>query len=51
LDVPITADLAPLTDRFNVLIDFTRPAATIGSSGPLSGRRQGDGDRHDRPLD
>ncbi|CDH46248.1 MAG: 4-hydroxy-tetrahydrodipicolinate reductase [Candidatus Competibacteraceae bacterium] len=29
LSLPITADLAPLTDRFNVLIDFTRPAATL----------------------
>ena len=29
LDLPITADLAPLTDRFNVLIDFTCPAATL----------------------
>lgn len=29
LNLPITADLAPLTDRFHVLIDFTRPAATL----------------------
>ncbi|MDS4040031.1 MAG: 4-hydroxy-tetrahydrodipicolinate reductase [Candidatus Competibacter sp.] len=29
LDVPITADLASLTDHFDVLIDFTRPAATL----------------------
>ena len=29
LDVPITADLASLADRFEVLIDFTRPAATL----------------------
>ncbi|HHW76254.1 MAG TPA: 4-hydroxy-tetrahydrodipicolinate reductase [Xanthomonadaceae bacterium] len=29
LDVPITADLTPLSDRFDVLIDFTRPAATL----------------------
>jgi len=29
LDVPIATDLAPLTDRFDVLIDFTRPAATL----------------------
>ena len=29
LDLPIVADLAPLTDRFEVLIDFTRPAATL----------------------
>jgi 4-hydroxy-tetrahydrodipicolinate reductase len=29
LNLPITAHLAPLTDRFNVLIDFTRPAATL----------------------
>ena len=29
LNLPITVDLAPLTDRFNVLIDFTRPAATL----------------------
>jgi len=29
LDVSIAADLAPLTDRFDVLIDFTRPAATL----------------------
>jgi 4-hydroxy-tetrahydrodipicolinate reductase len=29
LDVPITADLIPFIDRFDVLIDFTRPAATL----------------------
>ena len=29
LDAPIVADLAALTDRFEVLIDFTRPAATL----------------------
>ena len=29
LGVPITADLASLADRFEVLIDFTRPAATL----------------------
>lgn len=29
LDLPITADLAPLIDQFEVLIDFTRPAATL----------------------
>ena len=29
LDLPIVADLAPLTDRFDVLIDFTRPVATL----------------------
>ena len=29
LDVPITADFAPLSDRFDMLIDFTRPAATL----------------------
>ncbi len=29
LGVPITAELASLTDRFDLLIDFTRPAATI----------------------
>lgn len=29
LDLPIVADLAPLTDRFAALIDFTRPAATL----------------------
>ncbi len=29
LDFPIVADLAPLTDQFDVLIDFTRPAATL----------------------
>lgn len=28
LNVPINADLAALTDRFDVLIDFTRPKAT-----------------------
>ncbi|HRD67331.1 MAG TPA: 4-hydroxy-tetrahydrodipicolinate reductase [Candidatus Competibacter sp.] len=28
-NVSIVADLAPLTDRFDVLIDFTRPAATL----------------------
>lgn len=28
-DVIIAVDLAPLTDRFDVLIDFTRPAATL----------------------
>ncbi len=29
LNLPIVANLAPLIDRFNVLIDFTRPAATL----------------------
>jgi len=29
LNVPITTDLAPLIDHFDVLIDFTRPAATL----------------------
>lgn len=29
LDVVIATDLTPLTDRFDVLIDFTRPAATL----------------------
>jgi 4-hydroxy-tetrahydrodipicolinate reductase len=29
LDLPITTELAPLADRFDVLIDFTRPAATV----------------------
>lgn len=29
LELPITADLAPLIDQFDVLIDFTRPAATL----------------------
>jgi 4-hydroxy-tetrahydrodipicolinate reductase len=29
LDVAIATDLTPLTDRFDVLIDFTRPAATL----------------------
>jgi 4-hydroxy-tetrahydrodipicolinate reductase len=29
LGVPIVADLTPLADRFDVLIDFTRPAATL----------------------
>ncbi|HAS51334.1 MAG TPA: 4-hydroxy-tetrahydrodipicolinate reductase [Gammaproteobacteria bacterium] len=29
LNVPITADLMPLIDRFDALIDFTRPAATL----------------------
>lgn len=29
LNVPIVADLAPLADRFDILIDFTRPAATL----------------------
>lgn len=29
LNVPIAADLAPLVERFNMLIDFTRPAATL----------------------
>ena len=29
LNVPITADLAPLVGHFDVLIDFTRPAATL----------------------
>ncbi|MFO7641691.1 MAG: 4-hydroxy-tetrahydrodipicolinate reductase [Candidatus Competibacteraceae bacterium] len=29
LDIPIVADLAPLTDRFEILIDFTRPSATL----------------------
>ena len=29
LNVPIIADLAPLIDRFDVLIDFTRPIATM----------------------
>ncbi len=29
LNIPITADLAPLIERFDVLIDFTRPAATL----------------------
>lgn len=29
LGIPITADLAPLVDRFDLLIDFTKPAVTI----------------------
>lgn len=29
LNIPMTADLTPLIDRFDVLIDFTRPAATL----------------------
>lgn len=29
LNIPITADLTPLIDGFDVLIDFTRPAATL----------------------
>ncbi len=29
LNVPVTADLTPLIDRFDILIDFTRPAATL----------------------
>ncbi len=29
LNVPIVANLAPLVERFDVLIDFTRPAATL----------------------
>jgi 4-hydroxy-tetrahydrodipicolinate reductase len=29
LNVPIAADLAPLVERFDLLIDFTRPAATL----------------------
>ena len=29
LDIPIVADLAPLADRFKILIDFTRPDATL----------------------
>ncbi len=29
LNIPVSADLGPLTDRFDVLIDFTRPAATL----------------------
>ncbi len=29
LGVPIVADLTPLTDRFDVLVDFTRPSATL----------------------
>ena len=29
LNVAITADLAPLVEHFDVLIDFTRPAATL----------------------
>ncbi len=29
LNLPIAADLTPLIDRFDVLIDFTRPAATL----------------------
>lgn len=29
MDVAISADLAPLADRFDVLIDFTRPAVTL----------------------
>lgn len=28
-DIPIIADLTPATDRFEVLIDFTRPTATL----------------------
>ncbi|MFO1424411.1 MAG: 4-hydroxy-tetrahydrodipicolinate reductase [Candidatus Competibacteraceae bacterium] len=31
LNVPIVADLAPLGNRFDVLIDFTRPAATLAN--------------------
>ncbi|MCB1794271.1 MAG: 4-hydroxy-tetrahydrodipicolinate reductase [Candidatus Competibacteraceae bacterium] len=29
LGIPITADLAPLVDHFDLLIDFTKPAVTI----------------------
>jgi 4-hydroxy-tetrahydrodipicolinate reductase len=29
LNIPITADLTPFMDCFDVLIDFTRPAATL----------------------
>lgn len=29
LGIPIVADLTPLTDRFEILVDFTRPAATL----------------------
>lgn len=29
LGIPITVDLAPLVDRFDLLIDFTKPAVTI----------------------
>lgn len=29
LGTPIVADLQPVVDRFNVLIDFTRPSATL----------------------
>lgn len=29
LGVPVTVDLTPLQDQFDVLIDFTRPAATL----------------------
>lgn len=29
LGIPITAELAPLVDRFDLLIDFTKPAVTI----------------------
>ncbi len=29
LNIPITADLTPFTDRFDLLVDFTRPAATL----------------------
>ncbi len=29
LDVPIVADLTSMTDRFDVLVDFTRPTATL----------------------
>ncbi|MDS4030862.1 MAG: 4-hydroxy-tetrahydrodipicolinate reductase [Candidatus Contendobacter sp.] len=31
LNVPIVADLAPLVDHFDVLVDFTRPAATLAN--------------------
>ncbi len=30
LDTPLAADLDSVADRFDVLIDFTRPAATLG---------------------
>jgi hypothetical protein len=29
LNIPIAADLTALAERFDVLIDFTRPAATL----------------------
>ena len=29
LNVPLSTDLSPLTEQFDVLVDFTRPAATL----------------------